>query len=167
MRLGEDLKAITDPKNGAATLRELFERTHYLREAGDGAGPEVVAVGEAARHHDGVHALQAPIGVPQLHRFGAGKLYRVQRVAVAVRTREDRYPDPQESTSHSYSSTVGFARRRRHMPSTSSADSTSISMRRPIWTLSTPSKPRAGRARRTASPWGSRMPLFGRTSTRT
>jgi hypothetical protein len=57
MRLGEDLKAITDTQNGAATLRELFERTHYFREAGDGARPEVVAVGEAARHHDGIHAL--------------------------------------------------------------------------------------------------------------
>src|SRR5215217_7077093 len=141
MRLGEDLKAITDTQNGAATLRELFERTHYFREAGDGARPEVVAVGEAARHHDGIHALQARVRVPQLHGLSAGKFYRVQRIAVAVGAREDGDPDPHESTSHSYSSTVGFASSRRHIPSTSSADSSSISMRRPMWTLSTPRSP--------------------------
>src|SRR3954449_1592438 len=42
----------------------------------------------------------------------------------------------------------------------------SSSMRRPTWTFATPSKPSAGSARSTATPWGSRMPAFGRTSTR-
>src|SRR4051794_15637396 len=42
----------------------------------------------------------------------------------------------------------------------------SSSMRRPTWTLATPSKPSAGSARSTATPWGSRIPAFGRTRTR-
>src|SRR3954463_1546145 len=108
MRLGEDLEAVADTEDGTAALRELFERSHHLREAGDGAGPEVVAVREATRHHHGVHALQVGVGVPQLDRLGSSAFDRVQRVAITVGAREDGNAYPQETTSHSYSSTVGL-----------------------------------------------------------
>src|SRR5919107_6029523 len=167
MCLGEDLETVADAQDGATALRELLERPHDLREAGDSTGPEVVAVGEAARHYNGVHALEVGVGVPQLDGLRAGALYTIERVAVAVGSGKDGYAYPQERTSHSYSSIVGLASSRRHIPSTSSAESTSISTRRPMWTVLTPPKPSAGSARRTASPCGSRMPLLGRTRTRT
>src|SRR4051812_488038 len=44
--------------------------------------------------------------------------------------------------------------------------STSSSTSRPTWTFDTPVKPRAGRARSTVCPCGSRMPAFGRMRTR-
>src|SRR5919202_5043776 len=113
MRLGKHLKAVADAKHGSPALREAFEGTHNFREAGDGAGPKVVAVGEAAGEDHGVHALEVGVGVPELDGSGARAFDGVERVAVAVGAREDRYPDPQERTSHSYSSTVGFASRRR------------------------------------------------------
>src|SRR4051794_36737112 len=44
--------------------------------------------------------------------------------------------------------------------------STSSSTSRPTWTFDTPVNPRAGSARSTVWPCGSRMPAFGRISTR-
>src|SRR5919202_6090631 len=89
MRLGKHLKAVADAKHGSPALREAFEGTHNFREAGDGAGPKVVAVGEAAGEDHGVHALEVGVRVPELDGFGARAFDGVERVAVAVGARED------------------------------------------------------------------------------
>src|SRR5215210_7292982 len=89
MRLGEHLKAVADPEDGAAGLGELFQRVHHLSEAGDGAGAQVIAVGETARDDDGVRALEVRVGMPQLDGDGARAFDRVERVAVAVGSGKD------------------------------------------------------------------------------
>ena len=43
----------------------LADRLHDRRKAGDRAGAQVVAVGEAAGHEDGVAALQILRGMPE------------------------------------------------------------------------------------------------------
>src|SRR5215213_6518288 len=165
--LGEHLEAVADTQDGAAGAGEVLERGHHLGEAGYGAGTQVVAVGEAAGYDHGVRAFQICVGVPELDRLGTHPLDGVESVPVAVGAGKDRDPYPHRTTSHSYSSIVGFASRCVHIASTASALSTSISMSLPTWTVPTPLKPRAGSALRTASPWGSRMPDFGRTRMRT
>ena len=57
-------------------------------------GPQVVAVGEAARQDDRRDAIERRLLVPQRHGLGAGPLQRVERVAVAVAPREDDDADP-------------------------------------------------------------------------
>src|SRR5215203_1721527 len=166
MSFGQYLEAVADTQDGAARAGEVFERSHEVGEAGDGAGTQVIAVGESARHDHGVRALQVRVGVPELDRLGTHPLDGVQGVAVAVGAGKYGYPYLQWTTSHSYSSMVGLASRRRHIASTSSADSTSISMSLPTCTVLTPPNPRAGSALRTASPWGSSITDFGRTRTR-
>src|SRR5829696_2815109 len=166
VRLGQDLEAVTDAEYRTALLRELFEGAHDVREAGDRAGSEVITVGEAAGDDHGVDTLEISVSVPQLDRLNARPLYTIKGVPVAVGSGEDRNAYPHPTTSHSYSSIVGLERSLRHMASTSSALSTSISTSLPTWTVLTPSKPRAGSAFFTASPCGSRMPAFGRTRTR-
>src|SRR5215210_4082223 len=166
MCLGQDLEAVTDAKYRTSAFRELFQLAHNVREAGYGSGSQIVTVGEASGNDHRVDTLEIRISVPQLDRLGAHPLHTVQGVPVAVGTREDRNAYPQETTSHSYSSIVGLERSLRHIASTSSALSTSISTSLPTWTVLTPPKPRAGSAFFTASPCGSRMPAFGRTRTR-
>src|ERR687890_2021249 len=166
VRLGQDLEAVADAEYRAPTLRELFQRAHNVREAGDGAGSEVVAVGEAAGNDHRVDTLEISVAVPQLDRIGTHPLHTVKGVPIAVGPREDRYAYPHPTTSHSYSSIVGLESSLRHIASTSSALSTSISTSLPTCTVRTPSKPRAGSAFFTASPCGSRIPALGRTRTR-
>ena len=52
--LGEDLEAVADADDRAAVRRELRHRAHHRGEPGDGAGAEVVAMGEAAGDDDRV-----------------------------------------------------------------------------------------------------------------
>ena len=52
------------------------------------------------------------------------------------------------------------------MAGTWDGSSTSSSTSRPIRTCEAPAKPSAGSARSTVWPWGSRIPSFGRISTR-
>jgi hypothetical protein len=92
--LGENLETVADAQNRAAGAGEVFERGHHPGEAGDGAWPQVVAVGEAARHDHGVDALEVRVGVPELDRFGPDPLDRVKGVPVAIRAGEDGDPDP-------------------------------------------------------------------------
>src|SRR5918997_2376909 len=166
MRLRQNLETVAHAQDRSPVPGELFERAHHLREAGDGARPQVVAVGEAAGNYNGVDALEVGFCVPELDRLAPRPLHAVQRVAIAVGSGEDRYSYSQETTSHSYSSMVGLERSLRHIASTSFALSTSISMSLPTWTVRTPSNPSAGSALLTASPCGSRMPSLGRTRTR-
>ena len=55
--LKQDLKTIADAQHQPAALGELFDRTQDRRVAGEGAGAEVVAIGEAAGQHDGVEVV--------------------------------------------------------------------------------------------------------------
>ena len=73
-RLAEDLEAVADAEYRAARGGELAHRLHRRREAGDRAGAQVVAVGEAAGDDDGVDPVQVALFVPDQPRLGAGPL---------------------------------------------------------------------------------------------
>ena len=64
-RLAEDLEAVADAEHEPALVGELDHRLHHRREAGDRAGAQIVAVGEAAGDDDGVDALQVAVAVPE------------------------------------------------------------------------------------------------------
>jgi hypothetical protein len=54
----EDLETVADAEDQAAGFCELSDGVHDGREAGDGAGAEIVAVGEAAGKDDGVAIVE-------------------------------------------------------------------------------------------------------------
>ncbi len=56
--LGQDLEPVADPEHQPATLRVVAHGAHDRAEAGDRAGAQVVAVGEAAGQDDRVGATQ-------------------------------------------------------------------------------------------------------------
>ena len=58
VRLGENLEAVADAEDRHAGLRLLDDGLHHRREAGDGAGAQIVAVGEAAGQHHRVDLLE-------------------------------------------------------------------------------------------------------------
>ena len=68
-RLAEHLEAVADPEHEAAGGGELGHLLHHRREAGDRAGAQVVAVGEAAGDDHRIDALQVAVAVPQDHRL--------------------------------------------------------------------------------------------------
>ncbi len=86
----EDLKAVADTQDEAAGCGELRDGLHDGGELGDGAGAEVVAIGEAARDEDGVAVLEIVRGVPEIGDGGAELAGEdVMRVVVAVGAGED------------------------------------------------------------------------------
>src|ERR671912_2783358 len=99
------------------------------------SGSEGFAEGEPDVRDHRVDTLEVSIRVPQLDRLSTHPLYTVKRVPVAVGPGEDRNAYPHPTTSHSYSSIVGLARSLRHIASTSSEPSTSISTSLPTWTV--------------------------------
>ena len=64
------------------------------REAGDGAGAQVVAVGEAARDDDRVDAADGAVAVPEQLGVATEVADRLERVLLAVRAREQHDADP-------------------------------------------------------------------------
>ena len=68
-RLAENLKSVADANDRAPGLGEGVQGVHHRREAGHGAGPQVVPVGEAARQDDAVKALKPRVLVPDVCRF--------------------------------------------------------------------------------------------------
>ena len=64
------------PSTGRPVPGRVDDRLHHRGEPGDRAAAQVVAVGEAAGQHDGVHAVQVRVGVPERHRLGAGHARR-------------------------------------------------------------------------------------------
>ena len=64
-------KPLQIPTTGPPAARVLGDRVHHRREPGDGAGAQVVAVGEAARHDDRVDAAHGGVGVEQQLGLGA------------------------------------------------------------------------------------------------
>ena len=91
--LGQHLEAVADPEDEAAFRRERRHGPHHRAEPGDHAGPQVVAVGEAAGDQDRRDAVERDLLVPQLDRLGARDPEAVERVDVAVRAREDHDAD--------------------------------------------------------------------------
>ena len=85
MGLAEDLEAVADPQHQAPAGGELDHRVHRRREAGDGAGPEVVAVGEPARDDHRVGSPEVALGVPHQLRLAdqAGGMHGVPVIAGA------------------------------------------------------------------------------------
>ena len=61
----KDLKAVADAENQAAGGSELLDRLHNGSEVSDGAGAEVVAVGEAAGNNDGIAVFEVFGLMPQ------------------------------------------------------------------------------------------------------
>ena len=61
---------------------------HHRREAGDRAAAEVVAVGEPARQHDGVHPAQVVVAVPEGHDVRTAQADRPAGVDVVERAGE-------------------------------------------------------------------------------
>src|SRR5699024_5674484 len=66
-------------------------------EAADGPGAQVVAVGEAARQHDRLDALQIVLAVPERDRLTAGDPHGAQRVPVVQRAREGHHTDAHQA----------------------------------------------------------------------
>ena len=91
--LGQDLEAVADAQDEAATGREVGDGPHDRAEAGDHTGPHVVAVREPAGQDDRRDAIERGVLVPQDDRLGPGQLERVDGVAVAVAAGEDDDPD--------------------------------------------------------------------------
>src|SRR5262249_14585410 len=119
--LGGHLEAVADADHGAAGGRVLGHRVHDRREAGDGPGAEVVAVGEASRHHHRVDALHRTGPVPEQLGLAAELLAHPRDVELAVRARE--HDDTHSGTHACSSSTVyrsitGLARSCLHIAST-------------------------------------------------
>ena len=63
--LAQNLEAIANPQHQSAAGGELPHRFHHRREFGDGAGAQIVAIGESAGHDDGIAVLQIMGFVPQ------------------------------------------------------------------------------------------------------
>src|SRR5262249_47954433 len=64
MRLAEYLEAVADADHRLPLLGVASYRAHHRREAGDSAGPQVVAVREAARKDDAVVGGEIALAVP-------------------------------------------------------------------------------------------------------
>ena len=88
--LGEGLEAVADAQHQPAVGRERRHFLHDGAEAGDGAGAQVVPVGEAARQDDALSALEIPVLVPQIVGLGLGERGQgVNGIVVAVGAGED------------------------------------------------------------------------------
>ena len=94
-RLAQHLEAVADAEHGHAVVRPLDDVLHQGRAGGDGAGPQVVAVGEAAGEDDGVDVLQVVVGVPERDRLAAGQPHRARGVDVVQGAREGENTDAQ------------------------------------------------------------------------
>ncbi len=68
--------------------RGILHLGHDRREGRDRARAQVVAVAEAARQHEGVHALEVVRAVPQGDGLAAGDADRALGVAVIERAGE-------------------------------------------------------------------------------
>ena len=106
-RLAEDLEPVADAEHRPAARGEGGDRLHRRREAGDRAGPQVVAVGEAAGDDDRVDAAQVALLVPDQPRL-AEQRAGVQRVPLVAGTGELEH-SPDHSSWISKSSISGLA----------------------------------------------------------
>ena len=98
VRLAQDLEAVADAEDGHPSLGGRDDLGHDGGEAGDRAAAQVVAVGEAAREHDRVDALEVVVAVPQGNGLGAGDAYGALRVDVVEGAGEGDDADLHERT---------------------------------------------------------------------
>ena len=87
-------KPLQMPSTGMPCRAARSNGLHHGRLRGDRARAQVVAVGEAARHHDRVDAAQVVVGVPQRDRLGAGIPHRARRVDVVEGAGKGEDADP-------------------------------------------------------------------------
>src|SRR5699024_7636020 len=92
-----DLEAVADAQHRHPALRGVDHLLHHRCEAADRAGAQVVAVGEAAREHDGLDALQIVLAVPERDGLGAAEPHGAQRVPVVQRAREGHHTDAHQA----------------------------------------------------------------------
>ena len=89
-RLAKNLETIADPPSQDHRSCELLHRLHDRREAGDGAGTEIVAIREPAGHQDGVAALKVVRSMPEKGDRGLNhRRENVVGIVIAVGTGED------------------------------------------------------------------------------
>src|SRR6185437_11568609 len=89
-RFEQNLESIADAENQPARVRKSFHGFHDRRKARDGAGAEVVAIGEAAGQDDRIHAGDFLRLMPdELDWFAEYAADGVKRVMVAIGTRKN------------------------------------------------------------------------------
>src|SRR5579859_4981048 len=85
--LAKDLESVTDADDQTAAVGEFLHILHDGRKLGDGAGAQVVAVGESTGNDDGVTTLEVGGLMPQHRSFFAGRMRdREFTIVVAIRT---------------------------------------------------------------------------------
>src|SRR5207248_1771401 len=82
--LAQDLEAVADPNDGATALGELPHRPHDPGEPRDGAGSQVVAVGEPAGQDHGVHVGKRGVPVPDRNALAVQEANSPEGVATAT-----------------------------------------------------------------------------------
>ena len=117
-------KPLQMPTTGPPSSANFGDRRHDRREPGDGAGPEVVAVGEAAGDDHRVDIADRAVAVPQQSGLAAEVGDGLDHVLLAVRTREEDDADfgaheTRASMRTTASSITGLVRKREHISSTS------------------------------------------------
>src|SRR6266851_9046968 len=94
MSFAQDLKAVADADDEAAFVSEFHDALHNLREAGDRAAAQVVAVTEAARKHDALDAVERFILVPQYLRVLPQHLTQCVKRVVVIERSGETYDSP-------------------------------------------------------------------------
>src|SRR5688572_5500308 len=98
--LAKDLKTVTDSEHKAAALGEFFDRIHDRRKTREGAGAQVVAVGEASRNDHRVVSAEIRVAVPdKVDRLADVFRDHVIGIVIAIRTRKDNNAEFQASIS--------------------------------------------------------------------
>src|SRR5688572_17510005 len=88
----QDLKAIADSDDQSPASRKPSDGFHNRRESSDGAGPQVVPVGETAGNNNGVATFQVLGLMPdELHRLLEHLAYHVISIMLAVAARENQH----------------------------------------------------------------------------
>jgi hypothetical protein len=91
MALAENLEAVADPEYRPAGRRVPLHRLHHRAEAGDGTGPQVVAVAEAAGQDHHVGSPQVGVAVPDEVGVHPGTLGAPQGIEVGVAAGEPHH----------------------------------------------------------------------------
>ncbi len=83
--LAQDLEAVADADDRPPRRGRLLHRRHDGREAGDGSGAEIVAVGKTAGQDDRVRAVQRGLLVPDIIDLLAEDVFQdMKGVLVAI-----------------------------------------------------------------------------------
>src|SRR5476649_2245041 len=90
--LGHDLEAVADAQHRHALGGAALHFGHHRRLRGHRAAAEIIAVGEAARHHDEIGLLEIAVAVPHHVGEAAGdELDRLRHVAFAIGAGENKH----------------------------------------------------------------------------